>query len=147
MTHDEFVGQVQARAHLPSGGAAEAAIRATLETLAERLEGGAAGNLAAQLPAEIGRHLTGDATFQRLSIDEFFRRVHQREGEGIDLPDSVFHARVVIEVLEEAVSKGAVDKIRVQLPAEFAPLFEAGSQGRMRLAEAKDQKGSGAGPS
>lgn len=103
--------------------------------------------LAAQLPAEIGRHLTGDATFQRLSIDEFFRRVHQREGEGIDLPDSVFHARVVIEVLEEAVSKGAVDKIRVQLPAEFAPLFEAGSQGRMRLAEAKDQKGSGAGPS
>jgi uncharacterized protein (DUF2267 family) len=139
MTHDEFVGQVQARAHLPSRGAAEAAIRATLETLAERLEGGAADNLAAQLPREIGRHLTTDHSFQRLSIDEFFRRVCELEGEGFDLPDSVYHARVVIEVLEEAVSKGAVDKIRAMLPAEYAPLFEAGSQGRMR--EAKDQKG------
>ena len=144
MTHDEFVGQVQSRAKLPSRGAAEAAIRATFETLAERLEAGAAANLAAQLPAELGRHLSGDVSFERLSIDEFFRRVHAREGEGVDLPDSVYHARVVVEVLEEAVTKGVVDKVRATLPAEIAPLFESGSQGRMRLAEAKDQKGNAA---
>ena len=53
MEHDEFVGQVQNRARLGSRGDAERAIRATLETLAERIADGTAQNLAAQLPVEI----------------------------------------------------------------------------------------------
>lgn len=140
MNHDELVGQVQARAGLPSRGDAERAIRATLETLAERLEGGAARHLAAQLPREIGRHLEGDVTFERFGLDDFFQRAHQREGTSTDLPDSVYHARVVVEVIAEAISKGAMDKIRAVLPAEFAPLF-AGSSGRMRTADAEKRKG------
>jgi uncharacterized protein (DUF2267 family) len=135
MTHDEFTGQVQARARLGSRGAAEAAIRATLETLAERLEPGASENLSAQLPPEIARHLRGDhaITFERLSLDDFFRRVSDREGPGIDLPEAVYHARVVMEVLQEAVSPGEIEKIRRSLPPEFRPIFEAGSQGRMNV--------------
>ncbi len=54
MKHDEFIGQMQYRARLSSRGAAERATRATLETLAERLAGGEARDLAAQLPPEIG---------------------------------------------------------------------------------------------
>lgn len=128
MTHDEFVGQVQARARLGSSGAAEAAIRATLETLACRLQPSAAEHLAAQLPSEIGRHLRGAETFERLSLEDFFREVQQRE--GCELPDSVYHARCVIEVLGEAVSPGAVEKLRGQLPDDYDRLF-VGSQGRM----------------
>ena len=68
MEHDEFIGQVQARARLDSRGAAEQATRATLETLGERLSEGAAENLAAQLPHEIGEHLrrTASGTGERL---------------------------------------------------------------------------------
>lgn len=49
MRHDKIIGQVQARAQLASRGEAEAATRATLETLGERIPPGAAENLAAQL--------------------------------------------------------------------------------------------------
>jgi uncharacterized protein (DUF2267 family) len=57
MKHDECIGQGQHRARLSSRGEAERATRATLETLAERLVGGEAKDLAAQLPPEIGEHL------------------------------------------------------------------------------------------
>lgn len=132
MTHDEFVGRVQNRAHLASRGDAEMAIRATLETLAERLEGGAADAIASQLPPEIGRHLKTDASFERMELDEFYKRVHSRERPSFELPDSVYHARVVLEMVREAVTPGAVEKVRAQLPDEFRTLFEAGSAGHMR---------------
>ena len=51
--------------------------------------------------------------------------------ESVDVPEAVYHARVVIEVLSEAVSKGEMDDVRAQLPAEFDRLFEAGSRGHM----------------
>lgn len=61
MQSDEFIGKVQQRARLHSRGEAERAIAATLSTLADRLAGGTAENLAAQLPADIGRHLQSHA--------------------------------------------------------------------------------------
>lgn len=135
MKHDEFIGQVQHRARVSSRGEAEKATRATLETLAERLSGGEAKDLASQLPTEIGEHLRGawSSIGERFSLDEFFQRVSLRE--GVDLPQSVFHARAVIEVLREAVSKGEMDDVRAQLPAEFDRLFAAGSEGQMPAAE------------
>ncbi len=135
MKHDEFIGQVQHRARLSSRGEAERATRATLETLAERLAGGEARDLAAQLPPEIGDHLRGQWSDmgERFSLAEFFRRVSLRE--GVDPPAAVFHARTVIEVLGEAVSQGELDDVRAQLPAEFDRLFEAGSTGHMSEVE------------
>jgi uncharacterized protein (DUF2267 family) len=132
MKHDEFIGQVQHRARLSSRGAAEQATRATLETLAERLAGGEAKDLAAQLPQGIDTHLRNkrsEEMGEHFSLEEFFRRVSQRE--GVDLPKATYHARVVIEVLGEAVSKGEMDDVHAQLPAEFDRLFEAGSHGHM----------------
>jgi uncharacterized protein (DUF2267 family) len=129
MKHDEFVGQVQNRARLSSRGEAEGAIRATLETLAERLAGGQASNMAAQLPPEIGRHLDQNGGGERFSLDEFFERVSQRE--DVDLPQAVHHCRAVIEVLREAVSPGEFEDMRSQLPEEYNRLLEAGSQGQM----------------
>jgi uncharacterized protein (DUF2267 family) len=57
MPYDEFIGQVQNAAHPGSQREAVAAIRATLQTLGERLAGGAADNLAAQLPRQAGEYL------------------------------------------------------------------------------------------
>jgi uncharacterized protein (DUF2267 family) len=129
MKHDEFVGEVQNRARLASRGEAERAVRATLETMAERLAGGEADHLAAQLPQEIGRHLQGANGGERFSLDEFFQRVSQKE--KVDLPESVYHCRAVIEVLREAVSPGEFANMRAQLPDEYNRLLEAGSEGTM----------------
>lgn len=133
MDHDEFIGQVQNRARLGSTGAAERATRATLETLAERMTSGAAENLAAQLPHEVGEHLRRQAsqhdTGEQFDVDDFYDRVTERE--GADRPDAVFHARVVLEVTDEATTGGLMTKVREQLPDDFDRLFEAGSTGRM----------------
>lgn len=53
--------------------------------------------------------------------------------EEADEPNAVYHARVVMEVLQNAITKGEIDDVRSQLPPEYAPLFEAGSQGEMSL--------------
>jgi uncharacterized protein (DUF2267 family) len=133
MNHHEFVGQVQARAQLPDLGAAEVATRATLETLAERIKGAEPQNAASQLPQGIAEYMdhAWSGIGERFSLDEFFQRISERE--GADLPDATYHSRVVLEVLQEALSQGEVEDIRSQLPDEFNSLFEAGSQGRMRV--------------
>jgi uncharacterized protein (DUF2267 family) len=128
MRHDEFIGQVQHRARLASRGDAERATRAALQTLGERL--GAPDNLAAQLPPEIGRHLMQVAgEFDRLTLDEFFARVADKE--ECDVPESIFHARVVMDVLRDAVGDDTVRKAVEQLPDEFLTLFESGSEGQL----------------
>ena len=81
MKHDEFIGRVQHYARLASRGDAE---RATLETLGERLAGGEPKDLASQLPPEIGLHLLRYAGMgERFSLDEFYKRVSEREGEDL----------------------------------------------------------------
>jgi len=129
LKYDEFLGQVQHRAGLGSHAEAERATRATLETLAERLAGGEAHDLASQLPAELARSLEApDAGIgAKLTLDEFFELVSERE--RADLPTATFHTRVVIGVLTEAVSQGEIQDVRVQLPAAFAQLFNVENVG------------------
>ena len=129
MKHDEFIGKVQNRAHLGSRGDAERATWATLQTLAERLKGGEAKDMASQLPPHLAQYaLSGlPGMGEHFSIDEFFQRVSDREGE--DLSQAVFHSRAVIDVLKEAISPGEIKDICAQLPPDFNRLFEAGSQG------------------
>lgn len=120
MNHDEFVGQVQHRAHLPSRGDAETIIRATFETLGERLQSESAEHVAAQLPPELGRHLK-HRSFEHLSLHDFYERVAKREER--DVEKSIFHARCVLDTMRTAISPGAVQKLRLQLPEEFQPLL------------------------
>lgn len=124
MKHDEFIGQVQHRARLSSRGDAEIATRATLETLAERLAGGEANDLASQLPRGFAEYLRAGLAGEgeRFSVQEFFERVSERE--RVDLPKAVYHARAVISVLYDAVSPGEMADVRAQLPAEYSRLFE-----------------------
>lgn len=120
MNHDEFVGHVQHNAHLPSRGDAETIIRATFETLGERVQSETAAHIAAQLPPELARHLK-DRRFEHLSLREFHERVAKRE--NTDVQKSMFHARCVLDTMRTAISPGAVQKLRMQLPEEFQPLL------------------------
>ncbi|MGK9465172.1 DUF2267 domain-containing protein (plasmid) [Streptomyces sp. G6] len=85
MDHDTFIGQVQARAGLDSRAAAEAATRATLETVAEHIPVSLSDSLAAQLPQGIGEHLRRVTTAPgqpetgtRTKYQKFLDRVSQR---------------------------------------------------------------------
>jgi uncharacterized protein (DUF2267 family) len=123
MNHDEFVGQVQHRAHLASRGDAEKIIRATFETLGERLQPQTAEHVAAQLPPELGRHMK-DRVFEHLTVRDFNERVAIRE--HADVEKAQFHVRCVLDTLRDAISPGAVQKVRQQLPADFQPFLEPG---------------------
>ena len=123
MQTDEFLGQVQDKAHLATLGEAMRATRATLETLAERLGPDDTRHLAAQLPHEIQLFLsdTGLPVPERFSSDEFLLRVCARE--GIDLTLSTDHARAVIDVLTQAVSPGESIEVLDRLPDDYKRLF------------------------
>jgi uncharacterized protein (DUF2267 family) len=131
MNYDDFTGAVVHRARLGSTGVAVKAIRATLETLAERLQGEEAEHVAAQLPEEIGFYMQRTDRSKAFTLREFFERVAERE--GVDLPDAIFHTRAVMSAVQDAVSAGELADVRVQLPDEFAPLFEAGATGDLNV--------------
>jgi uncharacterized protein (DUF2267 family) len=132
--YDEFIKEVQTRGHMESRQEAENATKATLETLGERLAGGEPKDLAAQLPPEVAEYLRyeGEQESNPFSLDEFFERVNDKNP-GVDEPRAVYHARVVIAVLQDTVTQGLIDHVRSQLPEEYAPLFESDSQGEMNI--------------
>lgn len=134
MKHDEFVGQLQHRAHLASRGEAETAIRATLETLADRIPQATAFHLAAQLPLEIAQPLL-HGTLQHLDVDDFLKRIAERENKS--LSTAAFHARLVLSLVTQAVSHGIMLKVRRELPESFSMLFlpERGAGTEERRAE------------
>lgn len=130
MKYHDFLGQVQHRAQMATTEEAVSATRATLQTLAERISKGEASDVAAQLPQELGVYLSdAKPRPKRFSLEEFLKRVADRE--KADMPDAVYHARVVLEVLGEALTPNEWEQLRAQLPAEYDSLFEAGSQGPM----------------
>ncbi len=134
MKFEEFVKEVQQRGRFTSKIDAIRSIRATLQTLSERLAGGEAKDLASQLPQEIGSYLYWNLGLppERMALEDFFQRVALRE--SADMSQAIYHARVVMEVLQEAVSPGEIKDVRGQLPPEYAPLFESGSTGQLKAA-------------
>lgn len=127
MKYDEFMGLVQNRARLASTGEAVRATRATLETLGQRLFGGEAKDLAAQLPQEVGIFLTEAGPIESFGLTEFYERVAKKE--DVDYPVAVHHALAVISVVREATSAGEIEDVLEQLPDEYNPLFEADVKG------------------
>jgi uncharacterized protein (DUF2267 family) len=133
MQHDRFIGQVQSRARLADTGQAERVTRAVLETLSERIPDGLAGNLAAQLPHEVGEHLRRYQTYgevgtgEQFGVPDFVNRVAQRS--GLDGPEAAYAVRVVCEVVREATNGTVMQKVSQALPADLNKLVMAGSKG------------------
>ncbi len=131
MKYDEFIAQVERRTGLDSRDAAIRATSATLETLAERLAGGEAKDLASQLPPEIGAYLQQPfaGAGEPFSLDEFFQRVSNRE--GVSLADATYHARIIIALISEVVTMGEIENVRSQLPTNFRQLFDVEYEGEV----------------
>ncbi|CAN5128962.1 DUF2267 domain-containing protein [soil metagenome] len=125
MQYQEFVNRVNEQMQTEAPGDAELAIQATLSTLGQRISGGEANNLAAQLPAELQTQLESGNQAEEaepFSLDEFYLRVAEKEGSS-STDAAVEHARAVMQQLTRAVSGGELADIQRQLPEEFEPLF------------------------
>jgi len=127
MKYEEFIEEVQKRAHLASKNEAKRATRAALETLAESISQKERYDAASQLPKGLALYLKepflgpgkqpAPSPKRSLSLDEFFQRMSIRE----DVPPETAreHAHAVMSVLVDALSKGEFEDIRAQLPIEF----------------------------
>lgn len=122
MDREQFLKQVIERTNLSSKEEAEAVVRAALETLAERIVGGEATDLAAQLPPELGGALAGSsAEAERFDRDEFVSRVATRG--GLDNAAAEQAAQAVFAVTREAVNPGEFEDVVAQLPNDYQPLL------------------------
>lgn len=121
MKGEQFIAEARNLAELDTNEDAEKAIRATLETLRERLAGNEPSNLAAQLPPEIAPYVEGEGGREAFSVQEFYDRVAHRE--GVDHDEAVRHARAVATVVQTAVTGGELDDVRSQLGDDYEELF------------------------
>jgi uncharacterized protein (DUF2267 family) len=118
-----FTTFVQEAAGIDEAHAARATA-ATLATLAERLDRGEARDLAEELPPELAAWLATNTPADRFGVDEFIRRVAERE--GVDAATAERDARAVFTALGYAVSPGELADAAAQLPQEFARLLPRG---------------------
>lgn len=117
--HD-FLGRVQQRANIQSQDEALSVIRTTFETLSERLQGGEPLDLAAQLPSML-QEFVNVGEGERFGVDEFIQRIAEQE--GISEEQAREQASAVLEVASEAVSRGEIEDVLMQLPQEYHGLF------------------------
>jgi uncharacterized protein (DUF2267 family) len=121
ITADVFLKRVAERAGLDVDGARRAA-HAVLETLGERISGGEVDDLVARLPLQLhaplrfGSERTGGKA-TRMTLDEFVRRIAEREGVGVDAAHD--HVRAVLVALREAVGDDEWFDVTAQLPDAY----------------------------
>lgn len=128
MNYVEFIERAGERARVSPDRAADFA-SATLRTLAERLTGGEARDLAAQLPKPLQPALQkrGESA-EAFQLDQFVRRVSERTGMA-DPARARDVVQAVLVTLREAVTGGEFDDVMAQLPKEFREVA-SGGQGR-----------------
>ena len=138
MDFDEFTGTVQHRLEFPGTGETVRAIRATLQTLGQRLPAGNAEDLAASLPMEIKWYMTGavEEHGQRFDWQRFLDRVS--EIEGTDRADAAHHARVIVDLVATQVPDSDFRQLRDALPESeddehWGSLFEIVDSGGFRI--------------
>ncbi|HEV7825309.1 MAG TPA: DUF2267 domain-containing protein [Mycobacteriales bacterium] len=120
MDDQEFLSSVAQRANVEPETARVYA-SATLTTLAERISGGEARDLAAQLPKSMKDPLcAGDEPAEAFGADEFVRRVSDRT--HVDPGQAEDAARAVLVTVREAVSPGEFDDVTSQLPQDYRTL-------------------------
>src|SRR5690348_13959187 len=122
MKYDEFIDAAAIRAGV-SPDDAEMLTYATLQTLAERLTGGEAADLASQLPVWLQDTLHKDfEQAEDFGLEEFVQRVGVNA--GTDTALAWQGVRAVMTTLQDAVSRGEFDDVMAQLPDEYLNVLQ-----------------------
>jgi uncharacterized protein (DUF2267 family) len=124
MNFKEFTYTVAERAGLSREEAADLT-RATLETLADRLSGGEARDLAVRLPEPMGESLRGKKGMAagNFGLEEFVRRVSEHA--GLTVKETTEGVRAVFRTLAEVVPSDHFDQAMSQLPGDFRRMLES----------------------
>ncbi|HEX4679754.1 MAG TPA: DUF2267 domain-containing protein [Gaiellaceae bacterium] len=120
--YESFVASVEREAHA-SREEAERAIQATLRTLAERLTGGEARHVAAELPPRAAAWLRDGKKPQPFGFAEFLQRVAKRE--GVTEETAKEHAKAVFGALGRALDAKELSDMASELPNDFHELISA----------------------
>ena len=120
MDYETFTRTAAERAGLPVD-TVERVEHATLRTLADRISGGEAQDLASQLPSRLQADLRpAHEEAEAFGVDEFVRRVAERGDVG---PEEARTGTVaVLTTVREAVTPGEWDDVVSQLPQEYREL-------------------------
>ncbi|MDJ1132969.1 DUF2267 domain-containing protein [Streptomyces iconiensis] len=131
MRYTEILDLVRDEAGLSDRQSADAVLKATLRTLAERMPDATAEHFAAQLPDEAAEemdrstHHTADTEErergEKFDLTTFAGRVAWRS--RTDEETALRHAAAVFEVLDDAVAPELMVKLRDVLPADVVELL------------------------
>lgn len=126
MKYDEFLSRVGDHGGPADREHADAASKQILAALGQRLKGNEPHDLASQLPPEVQEPLLRPTSGAEIGddLDDFLRRVADREGRGCDTEQALEHSRAVLGTIASFVSAGEINDLRSQLPAGYAALFE-----------------------
>lgn len=122
MKEHEIVAAVQENARTDTPEHTRAAVQATLGVLGQRLSGGEARDLASQLPPALAEALPVEGAGERFDLDEFYRRVADREGQGCTPQQARQHARATMTALRSGITPGEFDDLVNQLPEDYGEL-------------------------
>jgi uncharacterized protein (DUF2267 family) len=118
--YQTFIDTEAQKAGLPKDQAENVA-HATLKTLADRISGGEAEDLAAQLPKPLKEDLHKDREpAESFDVDEFIRRVSERA--HVDPETARNGAMAVLTTVREAVTPGEFADLTSQLSQDYSEL-------------------------
>lgn len=113
-----FLEAVRERAGVETSAEAEAATRASLDALAERITAGQANDLAVYLPPALRSRLESTGTeAQPFDYSEFLARISEQRA----LAEA--HARAVLATIRETAPEPEIQNTLAQLPDDLARLF------------------------
>jgi uncharacterized protein (DUF2267 family) len=134
MRKPEIVAAVQETAQIPTREEAEAAVRATLHVLGERLDGGDTRDLAAHVPPDLARELPADGSGDPFDVNEFYMRVARHKGGPADERLARRHARAVAVALRTSLSDREFEDVATRLPFEYDDLLQTEPDEQLELA-------------
>jgi uncharacterized protein (DUF2267 family) len=121
MKYHEFRKAVEERAGIDDPEEAERTAVVVLQALADRLTGGEADDLLAQLPEPLKSTIKVTEAADPMDPDEFVDRIARE----LQLPhaDARDRVRAVFSVLREAVTPGEFEDVLSQLDREYVDLL------------------------
>src|SRR5437879_37526 len=124
MQYDEFVRNVEQRAHVDGPEEAELTAFVVLDALGARLSGGEADDLYAQLPDPLKTQLLtrvrADKPARSMTADQYLARV--AEDLGVDTEEAARRVRGVFDVVRKVVSPDEFDDVLSQLDSSYRGL-------------------------
>ncbi|MEV8633257.1 DUF2267 domain-containing protein [Streptosporangium sp. NPDC051023] len=135
MEYEEFIDILKQYDDLGTEEA-ERAVRATLQTLGERLPDGEGRGVLQRLPMRVKPWIGAADAHEPFDVEEFLRRVAERE--EVDVEVAARHARDVFWVLGQAVAPEEITDIAAGLSEDFDPLLVEAQRRSLRVMPAEE---------